>query len=421
MNDSVLIEQFIKGLLSSFGFKEEASKFKLPENISADEVSSDILQKINDFLYVTDPITGKNSSNNKLFISKFHKFWKENHLEIINPQIDEEKCVDVAKNLEEIHSAYSSQLQALFTPGNIKSLTKQQIANVRFFTITQDFKIRFKIDPYPLALSKPYLFDAKTICEKYPSTTDELLNLLGADSQTDKRHKFGQLSAQFLLEKYQGDAFNISQKHDNDAPTIRESLVRNSDKKFNRQLGFSDKKANLFIRDLVAMDVWDVKNIDKLDVSSDANTMRIALRTGILKVRAPLLTSYVDIYGYQYGLIDEYTKRGWRKVWDKWGYLPSNHRVEAPAMYDFLIYRIGQNCCKPSTRKCEKSCGAQKLKKCELRKDILTKCTGACVFDGVCGSSTKDLNPPRAISVQGATGWESGRTTAKGGGKGISA
>ena len=74
--------------------------------------------------------------------------------------------------------------------------------------------------------------------------------------------------------------------------------------------------------------------------------MRIALRTGILRVRAPLLTSYVDVYDYQYGLIDEYTKIAWRRVWDVWGTLASNHRVESPAMFDFLVYRIGQKCCK---------------------------------------------------------------------------
>jgi hypothetical protein len=420
-----LLEQFIKEFLIKVGFEEEANKFKLTEDDSGCQISSDILQKINDFLYVTDPACEKNPDNNKDFISKFHEFWRKQHQNIINPLIDEEKCLEVARVLEKIHSDYSSQIvstkMALFTPGNIADLTPQQIANVRFFTITQDFKIRFNVDPYPLALTKPHLFDAKAICANYPASTDELLDKLGADTQTDKRHKFSRLSAEFIIEKYNGDAFDICQVHGNNVLEVRKALVDNPDARFKGQLGFSDKKANLLIRDLVAMGVWRVNNPEEIDVSSDANTMRIALRTGILRVRAPLLTSYLDVYGYQYGLIDNCTKLAWRKVWEIWGTLPSNHRVEAPAMFDFLIYRIGQNCCKPKTRRCETQCSSQRLEKCELGENILANCSGKCAFTGICGSETKELNPPRAISILGGTGWEDGRTTAEGGGKGISA
>jgi hypothetical protein len=420
MDKLKLIEQFIKDFLTKVGFEDEATKFRLTDNDKGYSTASDVLQNINNFLYVTDPACGKNPENNKDFISKYHKFWQENRSEIVNAQIDEEKCLEVARILEKIHSTYSPQLKALFTPENITGLTLQQIANVRFFTITQDFTIRFAADPYPLVLTKPNLFDAKTICKNYPKPTDELLHILGAESQADKRHKFAKLSAEFLIEKYNGDAFNINKVHNNNALEIREALIRNPDNRFKGQLGFSDKKANLLIRDLVAMGVWKINNIDKLDVSSDANTMRLALRTGILKVRAPLLTSYLDVYDYQYGLIDEGTKTAWRKVWEKWGTLPSNHRVQAPAMFDFLIYRIGQYCCKPQTRRCEIKCNPERLGKSALRKDLLKQCYGKCIFEGICSASTKDLNPPRAISIFGITGWESGRTTPKGGGKGIS-
>jgi hypothetical protein len=416
MTDFNLIEQFMKVLLSSIGLDEQAKNFRFSEK-SSPQLSADVLQKINDFLYVSDVSLGRNKENNKAYISKFHKFWKENHTAIINPEIDKEKCLLVAEVLEKIQS----QGNSLFKSGNVEGLTQNQIANVRFFTVTQDFKIRFKTDPYPLALSKPKWFNAETIVNNYPKTTDALLNVLGADSQADKRHKFAKLSAEFLIDKYRGAAFNISKEHNNDAIQIREALVNNPDEKYSGQLGFSDKKANLFIRDLVEMGVWNVSNVEKLDVSSDANTMRLALRTGILKIQNPLLTSYMDIYGYQYVLIDDYTKKAWRRVWEAWGTLPSNHRVRAPAMFDFLIYRIGQSCCKPATRKCDSHCSTPKTKTCKLRGDILTSCKGSCVFEGICGSKTKELNPPRSISILGRTGWESGRTTAKGGGKGIMA
>ena len=424
MDELGLFEQFIKELLTIIGFEKEAKMFKLTEDSSGFQISAHLLQKINDFLYVTDSNIGKNPDENRDFVSRFHKFWRKHHPEIINPTIDEVKCQHVANVLENVHATYGSQLsstqQALFTPGKITNLSPQQIANVRFFTITQDFKIRFKVDPYALSLTKPYLFDAKKISDNYPSATDELLDELGAETQTDKRHKFARLSAEFLLSKYNGDAINICQAHNNDVLEIRKALVDNPNPRFNRQLGFSDKKANLLIRDLVAMRVWKVDNPEEIDVSSDANTMRIALRTGILRTRAPLLTSYLDIYDYQYGLIDENTKHAWRKVWEIWGTLPDNHRVEAPAMFDFLVYRIGQNCCKEKTRRCEARCNSDRLVKCPLRKGILLKCIGWCTFRGVCDPTTKRLNPPRAISILGGTGWEDGRTD-EGGGKGISA
>ena len=425
MDEFNLFEQFIKELLKITGFEEEAKRFKITEGDLGYQISARVLQEINEFLYITDPKIGKNADyKNKDFISKFHKFWKKYHPKIINPTIDEDKCCQVAQVLEKVHATYSSQLsstqKALFTPGDITNLTPRQIANVRFFTITQDFRIRFKVDPYSLAPTKSYLFDAETIHSKYPSPTDELLHELGAETQTDKRHKFARLSAQFLLQNYNGDAFNICQAHDRDVLKIRQALVNNPNPKFKGQLGFSDKKANLLIRDLVAMEVWKVNNPEEIDVSSDANTMRIALRTGILKTNAPLLTSYLDIYGYQYTLIDEHTKHAWRKVWDTWGTLLRNHRVEAPAMFDFLIYRIGQNCCKLKTRRCEVQCSPARLSKCKLRKNILLNCTGWRIFKNVCDSITKKLNQPRAISILGGTGWEAGRAD-EGGGKGISA
>jgi hypothetical protein len=425
MDELSLFEQFIKGFLKTLGFEKEAKDFRLTDSDSDLKISAEILQQINGFLYVADTDVGKIPEYpGRDYISRFHRFWRKYHPRIINPTINEEKCRQVAQVLERIHATYGSHLtsaqKALFTPGNIHSLTPRQIANIRFFSITQDFKIRFQVDPYSLASEKPNLFDARTILSDYPAATDELLHELGAETQTDKRHKFSRLCAEFLIEKYEGDAFNICPMHDNDALAIRQALIENSDAKFKGQLGFSDKKANLLIRDLVAMEVWSVNNPEEIDVSSDANTMRVALRTGILRTRAPLLTSYVDVYDYQYGLIDEYTKRAWRRVWEIWGTLSSNHRVQAPAMFDFLIYRIGQNCCKTKTRRCDVQCNSKRIGKCGLKSGILTDCSGWCAFKGICDSASKKLNPPRAISILGGTGWEDGRTD-EGGGKGISA
>ena len=423
MEELNLFKAFVKSILREAGFAQAAAEFELTNDECGYEVCARILQELNNFLYVADPAIGRNPDWKKDYISRFHKFWRKHHQRIINPSINDTQCRRMAQILETIHTSYSAQLgsaqSSLFVTGNTGELSSHQIANVRFFTITQDFRIKFQIDPYFLASSRPNLFDARQILDDYPAMTDALLHELGAETQTDKRHKFSRLSAEFLVENYGGEAFNICQQHNGRVVEIREALVNNPNPRYSGQLGFSDKKANLLIRDLVAMRVWSVSDPEEIDVSSDANTMRIALRTGILKTRSPLMTSYLDVYDYQYGLIDEYTKRAWRRVWELWGTLRSNHRVVAPAMFDFLIYRIGQNCCKAKTRRCETNCNTGRLSKCPLRNSILTRCSGTCGFRDVCESATKKMNPPRAISVLGGTGWEDGRAD-EGGGKGIS-
>ena len=71
--------------------------------------------------------------------------------------------------------------------------------------------------------------------------------------------------------------------------------------------GFSRKKADMFLRDMADLKVWKYKkNIEEINVMSDKNTMRIALRTGILQFRIPLLASYLDVYCYQYSLVDRW-------------------------------------------------------------------------------------------------------------------
>ena len=75
----------------------------------------------------------------------------------------------------------------------------------------------------------------------------------------------------------------------------------------------------MFIRDMVELGVWpDLSGFDRVDVASDINTMKLALRTGILKTDIPLISSFLDIFCYQYGYIDEMSAQAWRVVWEEW-------------------------------------------------------------------------------------------------------
>src|SRR5207249_533426 len=119
------------------------------------------------------------------------------------------------------------------------------------FTIIQDFKNRLPRDLYSIAKQRPDLFDARKILDDFPKSVNELLSLLGTDSQTDKRQKFARLCAELLVEKYQGEAFNLAKTHNHSAKEIISSLVQNQDARFSKKLGFSAKKAIILVRDMI--------------------------------------------------------------------------------------------------------------------------------------------------------------------------
>lgn len=367
------------------GFRNDLVKVLEPpkgtphSDVTAEDAAA-ILKAINEFFYQ------KYDAGNIEYISKFHAFWKENSEQILGFRIDESQCRKVAAVLERVYSSNPFKVDA-----NVRDLSHDLIANVRYFSVVQDFKERIK-DPYVLARTRPELFDAKSIISHFPDYTNQLLNYLGTDSQTDKRLKFSKLCAELLLQDYNGTALDIATVNQNNPERILETLVSNPDPKFKKQLGFSAKKAIILIRDMMDLGIWKIRNPEILDLPSDANTMKVALKTGILRTGIPLLASYLDVYCFQYGSTDKWCREAWRKVWELWGKIPNNHRLSSPAFFDFLIYRSGQNWKKPD-----------KMPAVRLLREI-------------CPKDTLGLNPPKSISIFGKTGWERGKTDAGGGG-----
>jgi hypothetical protein len=401
--------EFVKRTLRILGLNDAAENFHLSENDEDLEKVAHALWQLNEFLYVT---TDRQKGDE---ISAYHQFWKRNCAHILKLGIDSQKCRAVAERLEHVFANPGSGLRPSLPDG--LSLTQDQIANARFFTAVQDFTIGFDRHlPYRLAKKKPEMFDADKILND-DGLIDELLRELGADSQHDKRRQFARLSAQLLQEDFGGSAANIAKINHNDAVKIRDCLVHNPDQRYEGKLGISDKKANMLIRDMYELKVWNnLTNLEMLDVSSDANTMRIALRLGILRSRIPLLASYLDVYCYQYGEVDFLSSQAWRRVWDEWGKIPHNHRVAAPGFFDFFIFRIGQICCKPNRRACEKPCRSSSLDKL---RELVPLTDGYCPFKGLEEETARMLNPPKSISRLGRTGWKKGKTN-MGGGGGIS-
>ncbi len=347
------------------------------------------------------------------YISEFHRYWKENHEKVLSPKINlNGKCLVVAKVLENIYKSNTIKVQL-----DTLDLTKEEIANVRFFTAIQDFNIdvHARSNPFEFYKRHPDCFNPKKVKDNN-LLADELLNFLGAQSQRDKRKPWMLNSARLLVEKYNSSAYEINGIHNGNVDEIVKALIAEE------RYGFSTKKAHMFLRDMADLGVWKYKsNIEKLDVMSDKNTIRVALRTGILQFRIPLLASFLDVFCYQYSMVDRMNREAWREVWKEWSNIPNNHRPPTPASIHYLIFRLGKICCRPKKRFCppEKRIPEKKLGSLISQDRLIFKTDGYCIFSEVCSLENKILNAPNSISIEGKTGWKSGKTN-EGGGGGIS-
>ena len=393
---------FLERLAYHCGVRLDLGKFQ-----GEDELAANILNEINKYLYQ------KKATLPSEYISEFHKYWEENHEKVLSPKINPDgECLAVAKVLEAIYKNTSIKVQL-----DTLDLTKEEIANVRFFTAIQDFNIdvHARSNPFEFYKRHPDCFKPSKI-KSNDLLVDALLNFLGAQSQRDKRKPWMLNAAGLLVDQYDSSAYKINELHNGDVVEIVKALTAEE------RYGFSTKKAHMFLRDMADLGVWHYKrNIERLDVMSDKNTMRVALRTGILQFRIPLLASFMDVFCYQYSLVDRLNREAWRKVWEEWSRIPSNHRPPTPASMDFLIFRLGKLACRPNRRFCppENKIDEKKLGSLIPQDRLVFRGGGYCIFSEVCQLERKALNAPNSISIEGRTGWKSGKTS-EGGGGGIS-
>jgi hypothetical protein len=410
-----------------------------------------VLENLNEFFFQTYDGIGTTKVNDKEFqyFSEFHKYWKAHHQEIISAKINREQANLAAKVLCNARSKYGISLfnVTLDTHG----IPREAIAQVRFFTANQDFR-EPPANQFSKYLDDSTQFDAVTIIED----PEEFLKFMkiGRLSQGDKRLDFARHAAEFLFLK-QINAFEIAEFFDNDAEQIRNGFLENIG------MGYGRKKTDMFIRDMVVLGVWtNLKNIEKIDVASDRNTMKLALRTRILQTELPLLSSFLDIFGYQYSYIDEMSAAAWRAVWEEWRVISPETAPVAPCMMDFLLYRIGREHCDSKLVEfdCENGhrffyfgarlkrcpqCRApltpiRRLLPCQVRAedlprfndgtlavdatDVLRLFDGQCIFEPTCRPKAEDfrkLSPPKAISIIGRTGWTDSYAIKEEGGGGM--
>ncbi len=442
--------QFIREINSRLGVV-------LPEQwqtLSDTEIAQHFLQGVNRYFFQTYRGLGTTDFQGEelQYFSEFHKYWEANHQAILNAQINRPQAQLAAQALSDAVKKYGNAI--LNVTHEARGLSPQAIAQVRFFTANQDFREppENQFDKY---LDDPTRFDAHEIAES-PADYLEFLGMTKL-SQTDKRLDFARNAARFLLDN-NITAVEIAQCFGNNAIQIRDALVNASN------IGYGLKKANMFIRDMVELGVWpDLEHFDRIDVASDINTMKLALRARILRTDIPLLSSFLDIFCYQYGYIDEMSAKAWRTVWQEWQTLDAGTAPRSPCLMDFLLYRIGREYCKDNLVEYQCEAGhifyhfGARLRKCRVcnrrqrsvafpiarqlpcqvdaeslprengelllpASNLLRTFDGVCIFEDVCQPKTetfRQLDPPKSISIKGRTSWTSAYSDRERGGGGM--
>lgn len=409
-----------------------------------------LIKELNEFLYTN--YDGIGLTEDKLdYFSDFHKYWESHHKEILNVQIDDANCSLVADALHIIYLKTSGK--AFSDIYDTRDLDKEAICRIRLLTANQDFRgSRIFNDLAKIYNADNSIFDEKII-NQTPEDFIKNIQVTGL-SQNDKRIQYAKSISQFLID-YNSAPYNILSKFDNDVESFKTALTAYP------HSGYGNKKADMLIRDMVVLGVWDdVKNFDKINVASDINTIKVALRTGILKTAIPLVSSFLDIFCYQYGYIDEMNALAWRRVWEIWQNKYPSESITSPCLLDYFIYNIvGKQFCKEilyifmgdscnhqfkwhsgRNKTCQvcynkgnynKAHCIYKVMPCSdvdghlaISKIPFAKLynISSCPFKDICiNNGNTHLLPPKSISIWGQTGWTTAYTKKDNGGGGLMA
>ncbi len=422
------------------------------------EQARKIIKEINEFLYANYDGIGTVSAlgDEFLYFSDFHKYWHQHYEEILNISIDDVACEQVATALHEIYKLTNGQAFYEVYPTN--GLNEKDICRIRFLTANQDFRgSRVFKDLSEIFLSDNSVFDEHKILED----PEDFIKSIGITdlSQNDKRVQYAKTICQYLINQGK-EPYEIIDNYNRDVYKFRTDLTAQIGS------GYGNKKADMFIRDMVVLGIWNnVSGFDEINVASDINTIKVALRTGILKTAIPLVSSFIDIFCYQYGYVDDMNAKAWRRVWELWKNKFPAECLESPCLLDYFIYNVvGKQFCKEilclykcneqehifkwhSSRNqtcqicfsngnrgakatlikrllpCTDEDGAIAIHKTDfVRSGIVQSNFDACPFKLICGKSkTFYLDPPKSISIKGQTGWTSAYAKKGQGGGGLMA
>jgi hypothetical protein len=228
----------------------------------------------------------------------------------------------------------------------------------------------------------PEYFSAETVSR---ITGPELRSILSDDfdpghSTLDRvEERVTQLRdcGQRLSAQYNGDAMNLYRQADGYLHGERGILELMSEFK-----AYSDpirKKSFLFLMFVSQAGIWEIKDPENLKIAVDYHIMRIALRSGMVRVGGALERMLKER-----SEVDAATDIKVRGAVQEACDLLVRHSGHSVFEVDNILWMIGRNCCFYDH---EPICGRNvcfKRDRCTLVRSIVYDCPGKCLLDGAC-------------------------------------
>jgi hypothetical protein len=193
--------------------------------------------------------------------------------------------------------------------------------------------------------------------------------------------------AKTLLELFNGDVmqiYRISEGHltRKDGKGICDLL-----RKFKAYADPIEKKTFLLVLYLKESGVWEIKDVENLKVAVDYHIMRVALRSGMVKVEDRDLREKLKLRKPATEDEDYEVRKAVREACS----LVIKHSNCTVFEVDAILWNLGRSCC---FYEHDPICGVnicRKRDKCTLIKAANYDCKGKCLLDGVClGSVDED-------------------------------
>lgn len=423
----------------------------------------EVVAELNNFLYTNYDGIGTTKALGSTFdyFSDFHKYWEQNYKDILDCTINESKCEKVAEALHAVCvNTEGASFASVSSEYKDSGLEGEAICKIRLLTANQDFRESLSFEQ----LANVYRDDPTVFDEVFiESEPERFLSSIGINrlSQNDKRTKYAKNIADFILnstKEFTDDkVYHLIDHYHGDLFALRQDLISKAN------AGYGEKKTDMVLRDMVVSKIWkNVRNFDKINVASDVNTIKVALRTGILATAIPLVSSFLDIFCNQYSYMDHQCAQAWRRVWEIWMERYPQDNIGSPCLLDFFVYNVvGKQFCKTNLyiyecddKKHTFPWNSANRRTCQVCYDLYHKrvpahvvqrvmaCChpdgkvairqtkyvqslpdsqriDACPFIHIC--EHKNLMPPKSISILGQTGWNSAYSKRGNGGGGLMA
>jgi hypothetical protein len=315
-------------------------------------------------------------------------------------RVDEIQCLHLAQRLDQVQARPAEFVVPVTSPAE-----KQREANLWFFLVaicqstrtlqgTLDGQWYRGWDYMVHAARRALLTDPQTFTAAHlQHISEDGLRRLFADDGLAEHSTFDRIpervvqwhdAARLLLERYQGDVMALYEASGHRLRGEDGILAR-----LNAFAAYSDpveKKSFLLIMFAQRCGAWQVEDLENLKLAIDYHIMRIALRSGMVRVEDAALARRLKARQPVTAEEDNAVREAVRQACD----LLVRYSQHSVFAVDNILWMMGRNCCFYDY---DPRCGpnvCQRQAQCTFIRSIAYACPHKCLLDGICLASRDD-------------------------------